>query len=111
MLCASAGSDDTAAFFHTLLATVLAPIVEVCERSASSLPPGELSAEAPIDAAQSGSTSGTAAGASAAAAPMPANADRMYFINCLLAVWSPLSLHKASAAHAAQLRKRVDDEV
>ena len=103
-----AGSGgETAAYFDTLLATVLAPIVEVCERSASSLPPGELSAEPSID--QDPSASGGGGGGGGAA--MPPNADRLYLINCLLAVWSPLSLHKPSAAHAARLRRRVDEEV
>ena len=109
-MCAGSGGE-TAAYFDTLLATVLAPIVEVCERSASSLPPGELSAEPTIDTHPSASGSGGDGGAASAAAPMPPNADRMYLINCLLAVWSPLSLHKPSAAHAARLRRRVDEEV
>ena len=98
-------------FFDSLLATVLAPIVEACERSASSLPPGELSADEPLQDTQHQLSDDRPSGGTAPSAHMPPNADRMYLINCLLALWLPLSLHKACAARAAALRQRADVEV
>jgi Conserved oligomeric complex COG6 len=103
------GDETNDAFFDGLLATVLAPVIEACERSASSLPPGELSAQEGADDADRGAVSSAAE--ASGGARMPPNADRVYLINCLLAVWSPLSLHRPCASRAAALRRRVDEEV
>lgn len=122
------GADEGAEpahFFTALLDAALVPIVEICERSASLLPPGEQSASpdsqpsAPADttiANRHGSSRSQSAAAvadtqAAGGDDMPANADRMYLINCLLAVWSPLSLRAACNMHATRLRQRVDVEV
>lgn len=95
--------DDAVQTFNALLEKVTAPLVEVCHRSAGTLPAS--------DGPHSESPAGSPHTGGAAAAVLPRHASRMYLINCLLAVWSPLSLHRVCSVYAATLKTMIDTEV
>lgn len=39
------------------------------------------------------------------------NAPNIFLLNCMLAIWSPLSLHRSCAQHVAKIRERIDIQV
>lgn len=104
-LCAGLPGSEAGEAFDDLFRTVIAPVIDVCERSADTLPTTD------IAAADSTPADGDGDGGGAPLARLPPAARRIYLINCLLALWSPLSLHKAGAQQAAALKQRIDAEV
>jgi hypothetical protein len=95
--------DEATQAFNALLEIVTTPLVEVFYRSAETLLAADgIPSESPADSPRTEVTE---------AAVLPPNASCMYLINCLLAVWSPLSLHRVCSAQATSLKAMIDTEV
>ena len=78
--------------FGTFLDSSIGPLLQACENSSQAL-------------AQ------LASGTQDHKAPQQANAPHIFLINCMLAIWSPLSLHRSCSQRVAQLRQKIDSKV
>eukprot|EP00892_Ulva_mutabilis_P006723 jgi/Ulvmu1/4422/UM002_0147.1 len=82
--------EDPAASLGTFLDSSVQPLISACEHSAAA--------------------SQTGPDAEARERKQP-HALNMFLLNCMLSMWSPLSLHRSCAQHVAQLRTRIDAQV
>jgi hypothetical protein len=92
MCCVCAGSpgDNSSASTSEFLQTSLPPLLAACEESAKAM-------------SDTIGIQGQADGQHSSA--------ELFLLNCLLAIWSPLSVHTSCAGQAAALRERIDMQV
>lgn len=88
-ICAGELQEGPAGSFGTFLDSSIEPLLQACESNSQAL----RSSGNPEDVGGR------------------PNAPQIFLLNCMLAIWSPLSLHRSCSQHVAQLRQRIDEQV
>lgn len=82
--------EGPAGSFGTFLDSSVEPLLQACENNSFALQPNQ---------------------SSAVVETHHPNAAHIFLLNSMLAIWSPLSLHRSCSQHVAQLRQRIDGQV
>lgn len=103
--------DEAARSFDGILRAVLNPMLQACQQSAEGLLSANHLMESKAHTAVSRAAPTIVERSSDVMQPLPPHADKIFLINTLAAIRTPLALHRSCAGQANELQQRIEKQV